>query len=95
MSDYVIFDPTAAPEAEAFSPAPRPGGLAGRRVALLDNGKANSAALLGLIGERLTAAAGVSVVRLVRKPSAYKPAAEALLDEAAAGADVVVAGIGD
>jgi hypothetical protein len=94
-TDYVIFDPTVAPEAEAFARAPRRGDLSGLRVMLLDNGKPNSAALLRLVGERLAATAGVSVARLVRKPSAYKPAADAELDEAAAGADLVLAGIGD
>jgi hypothetical protein len=94
MADYVIFDPTIAPETEAFARAPRRGALAGLRVALLDNGKPNSAELLRLVGERLVATAGVSVARLVRKPSAYKPAAETQLDEVA-GADLVLTGVGD
>jgi hypothetical protein len=94
MSDYIIFDPTVAPEAEPFARAPRRRDLGGLRVALLDNGKPNSAALLRLVGERLAATAGVSVARLVRKPSAYKPAAEMQLDEVA-GADLVLTGVGD
>ncbi|HWP35704.1 MAG TPA: hypothetical protein VNM66_08915 [Thermodesulfobacteriota bacterium] len=92
---YVIYDPTVEPEGEAFAPAPRPASLAGRRVVLLDNGKANAGRLLELVGERLAARTGAAVVRLVRKGSAYRPATEAELEEAAREADLVVAGIGD
>ena len=92
---YVIFDPTVAPQAEAFERAPRGGDLRGRRVVLLDNGKPNSGKLLAMIGERLAAGAAVSVGRAARKPSAYRPADDADLDALAAEADLVLAGIGD
>lgn len=94
-TDYVIFDPTVAPEAGSFARAPRSGDLRGRRVVLLDNGKPNSGRLLAMVAERLAASAAVTVVRGVRKPSAYRPAGDADLDALAVEADLVLAGIGD
>jgi hypothetical protein len=93
--DYVIYDPTVAHEAEPFERAPRAGTLVGRRLALLDNGKPNAARFLGMVAERLSTDAGVSVVRTVRKPSAYRPAGDAELAAVAQGADLVLSGIGD
>ncbi len=90
-----IFDPTIAPEGEGFAWAPRPEELRERVIALLDNGKPNSDRLLEHVGALLNREWGVGRVTRVRKPSAYRPASDEMIDQVAKEADLVVVGIGD
>ena len=92
---FQIFDPTIAPEGEGFAWAPRPQELRDRVVALLDNGKTNSDRLLEHIGRLLESELGVGRVTRVRKPSAYRPASDEMIEQVAKEADLVVVGIGD
>jgi hypothetical protein len=41
-TDGLPFDPTDGPMAKVFTPAPRPAGLEGKVIGILDNGKAKS-----------------------------------------------------
>lgn len=91
---FPIFDPTERPAGGGFAWAPR-GGLAGKVVGLLDNGKTNADRLLGAVGDLLLREHGAREVVRVRKPSAYRAAPDDVIDALAKQADVVVAGIGD
>jgi len=92
---FQIFDPTVAPVGEGFAWAPRPDDLRDRVVGLLDNGKPNSDRLLEHIGALLVSERGAGQVIRVRKPSAYRPAPDEMIDQVAKEADLVVVGIGD
>ena len=69
--------------------------LAGRRVAVLDNGKPGAAMVLSRIAERLVERAGVDFVGVHRKRTAATPCEDALIDEIAEGADLVLTGTAD
>ena len=92
---FTMFDPTDGPVAKAFTPAPRPTTLTGKVIGILDNGKTKSDLLLCAIQDLLRSEAGVADVIMVRKPSAYRPAPDAQLDDLVRRADAVIAGIGD
>jgi len=79
----------------ATAPAPRPGSLAGVRVGLLANGKANSERLLRAIGDVLRAEHGAVIGPVVVKPHASLPAAPEVIDTFAAEVAVVLSAIGD
>src|SRR5688572_7928854 len=67
--------------------------LEGCRIGILDNAKPNADTLLGRVAEALAArSSGASIVRW-RKPGASRPAT--IVDEIAAGADVVLTGSAD
>ena len=90
-----LFDPTSDPVPRAVALAPRARDLRGLRVALVENTKFNSAALLERIGARLTAAHGVHVVQMHRKRSPSHGVTEESADTLRRVADFVVSGIGD
>lgn len=92
---FPIFDPTVAPEGEAFEWAPRPASLEGKVVGLLDNGKTRSDRLMQAIGDLLVREHGAARLVAVKKPSPYRPAPAELLEALANEADLVVTGIGD
>jgi hypothetical protein len=92
---FTVYDPTDAPMAKPFAPAPRPASLAGKVIGILDNGKAKSDLLLREIQSLLRSEANVADVVIVRKPSAYRPAPDEQLDDLARRAHAVIAGIGD
>jgi hypothetical protein len=75
--------------------ADSPAVLAGRRLALLDNGKPGAATLMTRIAERLAGRASVEVVGMHRKRTAATPCEEALIEEIAEGADLVLTGTAD
>ncbi|MCL8207534.1 MAG: hypothetical protein K6V97_05610 [Actinomycetia bacterium] len=89
-----LVDPTLGPEVGAGRPTVGLGSLRGRRVGLLDNGKAGAAELLAAAGEILRRDYGVAEVVAVRKPDMSRPAPAAVLD-ALAGVDAVLSGVGD
>lgn len=92
---WTVFDPTEGPTGGEFKPAPRPAGLAGLTVGILENGKRNSDVLLRHLAALLRDEAGVGEVLTVRKASAYRPAPDGELDRLAAKCRAVVTGIGD
>ncbi len=81
----------SAPRALAELPA----ALAGQRIAVLDNGKPNAAALLQRIAEQLAARSGARAVGLRQKANAALPCQPELLARLAAEADLVLTGSAD
>lgn len=73
--------------------APRPGGLAGRSIGILDNSKPNAGVLLAGVAELLTVRAGAASLRTWRKPTSAQPAD--CLDEIARSVEVVLTGSAD
>ncbi|HTW98745.1 MAG TPA: hypothetical protein VMD59_08215, partial [Acidimicrobiales bacterium] len=91
-----MLDPTGGPAAaEQARLAPRSATLRGRRLGLLSNSKPNSAVLLEQLAGLLEERCGVAAVTSFAKPSFAVPAGDELLEEIAAGVDLVIAGVGD
>ena len=59
MRQIELLDPTGQPRSAQAALAPRAGDLRGRRVGLLDNGKANADVVLTRVAEHLRRAQGV------------------------------------
>ncbi len=51
--EVVLYDPTAEPRILAAGLAPRLAGLSGKRIAILDNSKANAGTLMLAVARRL------------------------------------------
>ncbi|HEX3176000.1 MAG TPA: hypothetical protein VHZ49_04940 [Methylomirabilota bacterium] len=90
-----ILDPTVAASTQPIAFSPRPSALAGKRIALIENTKHNSDALLRRIGDVLKQEYGVAEWRMYRKHNAGVPAHQEIIEAIKTSADVVVAGIGD
>ena len=75
-----LYDPTAEPRAMAVTLAPRLPSLAGKRVGILDNGKANAGTLMLAVTKILQERYGVTDVVKRNKPVAGPPAPEILED---------------
>ena len=90
-----LFDPTSAPAARALTLAPRPAGLAGLRVGLVDNTKFNSDTLLRKLAERLARRHQMTVTTMNRKRSPSHEVDEAGIQALRAQSDLVISGIGD
>ncbi len=90
-----LFDPTSAPAVRALTLAPRPAGLAGLRLGLVDNTKFNSDTLLRMLAERLQRRHGTRVTVTRRKRSPSHEIDENDIKTLRAQADLVVSGIGD
>ena len=90
-----LMDPTAGPEAAEVRLAPRPNGLQGLRVGLIENTKFNSKALLLKVAQRLERQHGMTVTLLNRKRSPSHEVDPAAVREFKTKADFVVSGIGD
>ena len=73
-----LYDPTAEPRGVAATLAPRLQSLAGKRVAILDNGKPNAGTLMLTVAKILQERYGVGEVVKREKPIAGPPAAEIL-----------------
>ena len=73
-----LYDPTAEPRAVAATLAPRLQSLAGKRVAILDNGKPNAGTLMLAVTKILQERYGVGEVVKREKPIAGPPAPEIL-----------------
>jgi hypothetical protein len=73
-----LYDPTAEPRAVAATLAPRLPSLAGKRVGILDNGKANAGTLMLAVTKILQERYGVGDVVKREKPIAGPPAPEIL-----------------
>ncbi|HEX2438060.1 MAG TPA: hypothetical protein VHT71_07100 [Methylomirabilota bacterium] len=90
-----ILDPTTEAATQTIAFAPRPSGLTGKRVALIENTKFNSDRLLERIGDILKAEHGVAEWKMYRKHNASVPAHAEIIEEVKQSADVMVAGVGD
>ncbi len=73
-----LYDPTAEPRDVAATLAPRLASLAGTRVGILDNGKANAGTLMLAVAKILQERYGVGEIVKREKPIAGPPAPEIL-----------------
>ena len=89
----IVLDPTLEIETHHRERAHRPAEI--HIVGLLDNGKNNSDKVLKKVGQMLEAQYPDVQINYYRKPGAYRPAPDALLDQVAAECDVAIVGIGD
>ena len=89
-----LLDPTTEAASQPLAYAPRPSGLAGKRVALVENTKFNSDKLLVKIGDILKREYGVVETTLYHK-NASVPAHEEIIASITKTCDVMVAGVGD
>ena len=93
MNTMRILSPVAETRTVERPLADRPATLAGRRVALLDNQKANAGLLLDEVGARLTARhSGLTL--MVERKIATSPAPDAVMARLR-GVDAVVLAIAD
>lgn len=88
-----LYDPTAEPRVVAARLAPRPATLAGKRVGILDNGKANAGTLMLAVARTLQARYGAGEIVKREKPVAGPPAPEVLA--ALAACDLALVGSAD
>ena len=88
-----VLDPTAEQRAATREPLPRPAGLAGRRVGLLDISKARGDVVLDRLAE-LLAQDGAQVQRYA-KPTFARPAPVDLRHEISEQCEVVIEALAD
>ena len=89
----IILDPTLEVESALIERTPRTGEI--RILGLLDNGKPNSDRLLNKVVAKLREQHPDLQAKYYRKPSAYRPAPAALIEQVVAECDGVLVGIGD
>ncbi len=90
-----ILSPEGSVGVRGVSLAASPELLSGRRLAVLDNGKPGAAFVMTRVAERLAQRTGVELVGVHRKRTAATPCEEALIEEIAEGADLVLTGTAD
>lgn len=90
---FIVLDPTLEVETTRQERAPRPATF--HTIGLLDNGKPNSDRLLKKVAAMLETRYPDVQINYYRKPGAYRPASNALLDQVADECDVAIVGIGD
>ena len=90
-----ILSPEGKVGLRADSLAASPGVLSGRRLVVLDNGKPGAAMLMTRVAERLAERAKIEFVGVTRKRTAATPCEQTLIEEIAAGADLVLTGTAD
>jgi hypothetical protein len=88
-----LYDPTAQPRAIDARLAPRLTSLAGKRVGILDNGKANAGTLMLAVAKVLQDRYGAGDIVKRNKPVAGPPAPEIL--DALAHCDLALVGSAD
>jgi hypothetical protein len=88
-----LYDPTAEPRAINAQLAPRLSSLQGKRIGILDNGKANAGTLMLAVAKVLQERYGASEIIKREKPVAGPPRPEVL--DALAQADLAVVGSAD
>ncbi len=94
MASIRVYDPTAPTSVRHAQPAPRPLALAGLRLGILDNSKANAGLLMTSVAEGLQQRYGVREVLVRRKP-VNGPASAAIIADFKAGADAILVGSAD
>jgi hypothetical protein len=90
---FIVLDPTLEVETTHRERAPRPQHF--HTIGLLDNGKPNSDKLLKKVAAMLESRYPGVQINYYRKPGAYRPAPNALLDRVAEECAVAIVGIGD
>ena len=75
--------------------SPRPSGLQGKRLGLLDNTKANAEVILRKIADILDAKYEFSEIYYTKKHSSNLPPKPEVLSNLHRHADIVIAGLGD
>ena len=88
-----LYDPTAEPRAVAARLAPRLTTLQGKRIGILDNGKANADVLMLAMAKLLQDRHGAGAIVKREKPVAGPPKPEVL--EALAQCDLALVGSAD
>ena len=88
-----LYDPTAEPRAIDAKLAPRLAGLSGKRIGILDNGKANAGTLMLAVAKVLQERHGAGEIVKRNKPVAGPPAPEIL--EALSHCDLALVGSAD
>ena len=88
-----LYDPTAEPRAIDAKLAPRLADLSGKRIGILDNGKANAGILMLAVAKVLQERYGAGEIIKRNKPVAGPPAPEIL--EALAQCDLALVGSAD
>ena len=92
-STVTLHDPTSETAPATRPRCTPPASLDGRTVALFDIGKSRADEFLDCLEARLRAR-GIATARFA-KPTNAKPATNAILDDIAGGADVVVEALAD
>ena len=91
----VILDPTSPPLPVDARLAARPTDLNGKVLGLLNNSKANAAALLDEVGELLSERYKFAKVIKGSKPNACRPCPEDIVKDFASSCDVLITSNGD
>ncbi len=91
----VLIKPVNEAIPEQSSYAPRPAGLEGKRVGLLDNSKNNAGRFLEMVAGILNEQYGFTNIVWHRKPSASKPVAPEVIEEWKKLCDLAIVGVGD
>ena len=95
VQKLVLIKPINEATPEQSSYAPRPAGLQGKRVGLLDNSKNNAGQFLEMVATLLNEQYGFSDIVRHRKPSASKPVAPEVIEEWTKTCDIAIVGVGD
>lgn len=95
MDSLRIYSPEGGVGTPSRALAPSPEVLAGRRLAILDNGKPGALVVMQRLADRLALRAGVERVGAFQKGSAATPCEPELLAEIQAKADLVLTGSAD
>lgn len=98
-TDYVpklvLIKPVNEAIPEQSSYAPRPTGLHGKRLGLLDNSKNNAGRFLEMVAAVLQEQYHFSNIVRHRKPSASKPVAPEVIEAWTQACDLAIVGVGD
>jgi len=92
MSD--ILDPTIATAREPIAYVPRPRGLRGLRIGLIENTKKNSEAVLRELARKLEARHGMKLEVFLRKPQ-RAPLEDEQIKQLKGRTDFAITGVGD
>ena len=95
IQKLVLIKPVNEAIPEQSSYAPRPTGLEGKRVGLLDNSKNNAGRFLEMVAGILDEQYGFRNIVRHRKPSASKPVAPEVIEEWKELCDLAIVGVGD
>lgn len=95
MSTLTVLNPVAAPGDVAHVETRALDGIAGLRIAVLDNTKPNAVEIMETAARRLVSEHGAATYRVYRKLSAAQGASPQLLAEIARDHDLVITGSGD
>ena len=101
LSQIKVYLPDSEPGPETATLASSPESLAGKRIAVLDNGKPNAAVVMTRAAETLATRTGARVSLITKKgpgglsANAAIPAAPDIMERLLAEADVVITGAAD